>query len=221
MPSTPPSPGPKRTVVKPGASPAKLLASVPRRPLTAEQQLAAVSKVQQQADHRIKLGQQLFKAAEARLSQHQDLLDQVRTEQQSLREQVQGDVAKSLQTYDQWMGRIDEGFTNAITQLNSRMEQAEQEIAASRDTMQQMLAQVDAMVRQTQRLLDGALGDEALPAPAPAPTEFDSPPTASTPAPPPAAPIIVPDAPPADDASADLFGQLLDQLRVQRDGEAA
>lgn len=219
MPSTPQSSGPRRTVVKSGPSPAKLLASVPRRPMTAEQQLAAVSKVHQQADHRIKLGQQLFKAAEARLSQHQDLLDQVRTEQSTLREQVQGDVAKSLQTYDQWMGRIDESFTKAITQLNSRMEQAEQEIAASRDTMQQMLAQVDAMVRQTQQLLEGALGEDAMPAPAhhaPGAT-----PGATTPTPPPPAPVIVPEKHPAQNPSPDIFGQLLDQLRVGRDDDVA
>ena len=52
-------PGPKMA----GPSPAELLAKMPRKPLTPDQQLAALDKVQAQATQRIKLGQQLFKAA--------------------------------------------------------------------------------------------------------------------------------------------------------------
>ncbi|MEM9416007.1 MAG: hypothetical protein AAGA29_11115 [Planctomycetota bacterium] len=220
----PRTPGPK--VVKQGPSPAKLLAAVPRRPMSPEQQLAAVNKVQQQADHRIKLGQQLFKAAEARLSQHHDLLEQVRAEQAGLREQVQEDVAKSLQSYDQWMGRIDEGFTKAIQRLGERIDQTERDLAESRSQMEQMLAQVGAMMEQTQRLLNDAFGEEVEPRQE---TEVTTRVGVQIAPPPPASePIQTPQPPQASDSSgdgvaeeSDIFGQLLDQLRAQRDDDVA
>ncbi|XAL99535.1 hypothetical protein OT109_18395 [Phycisphaeraceae bacterium D3-23] len=219
--------GPK--VVKQGPSPAKLLASVPRRPLTPEQQLAAVNKVQQQADHRIKLGQQLFKAAEARLSQHHDLLEQVRAEQQGLREQVQDDVAKSLQSYDQWMGRIDEGFTQAIRRLDERIDQTQRDLTESRGQMQQMLAQVGAMMDQTQQLLSEAFGEMPQ---APETTSeqarttavgIEIVPPASMPDPIEETLTTQPDTPSENGESepTDIFGQLLDQLRDPRDDDVA
>ncbi|MFI4861771.1 MAG: hypothetical protein ACIAXF_13955 [Phycisphaerales bacterium JB063] len=219
-----PTPHPRssgRTVVKQGPSPAKLLASVPRRPMSPEQQLEAVNKVQQQADHRIKLGQQLFKAAEARLSQHHDLLEQVRAEQAALRERVQDDVAQSLQSYDQWMGRIDEGFTKALERLGDRIDQTERDLAESRGEMQQMLAQVSAMMEQTQRLLSEAFGEEPdLPTDPPAVTSLGV--HIDTPKP---EPESRPDADVkpehAHDDDSDIFGHLLDQLRSQRDDDVA
>lgn len=143
-----------------GPSPAELLAKMPRKPLTPEEQLAALDKVQAQATQRIKLGQQLFKAAEARLTQHQEVLDHIRNQQQELRDQVQDDVAKSLQSYDQWMGQIDESFTGAIRELNERLGKVEQEQQASREEMHSMVTRATALMEQTQRLLMDAFGDE-------------------------------------------------------------
>jgi len=143
-----------------GPSPAELLAKMPRKPLTPEQQLAALDKVQAQATQRIKLGQQLFKAAEARLTQQQDVLDKIRNQQQDLREQVQQDVAKSLQTYDQWMGKIDESFTGAIRDVTARLNELEAQQHSAREEMQAMVARASALMEQTQRLLMDALGQE-------------------------------------------------------------
>jgi len=142
------------------ASAGELLAKVPRKPLTPEQQLSALNKVQAQATQRIKLGQQLFKAAEARLTQHQDILDQVKAEQTGLREQIQDDVAKSLQGYDQWMGKIDESFTHAVRGLTSRLDQVEQQMTASQGEMQHMVARAAALMEQTQNLLAETFGDD-------------------------------------------------------------
>jgi len=140
-------------------SSAELLAKMPRRPLTVDQQAAALQKVQQQATQRVKLGQQLFEAADARLKQHQKVLDEINDQQRILREQVQDDVAKSLQSYDQWMGRIDESFTKSIRDLNQRLDQLESRVDGSQDQMQQMLAKAGALLQQTQDLLAETFGD--------------------------------------------------------------
>lgn len=142
-----------------GPSPAELLAKMPRRPLSVEQQAVALEKVQQQATQRVKLGQQLFEAADARLKQHQQVLDEINDQQKILREQVQDDVAKSLQTYDQWMGRIDESFTKSIRDLNQRLDQLEERIDGPQNEMQDMLAKAGALLQQTQSLLAETFGD--------------------------------------------------------------
>jgi flagellar biosynthesis chaperone FliJ len=144
---------------KQGPTPAELLAKMPRRPMTAEQQAAALEKVQQQATQRVKLGQQLFEAAEAKLKQHQKVLDEINQHHERLREKVQEDVAKSLQSYDQWMGRIDEGFTKAIADLGGRLDILESRVDASRDDMQAMIERAAALLEQTQDLLAEAFGE--------------------------------------------------------------
>ena len=143
-----------------GPTPAELLAKMPRRPLTAEQQASAIDKVQQQASQRVKLGQQLFEAADARLKQHQQVLDEINDQQRILREQVQDDVAKSLQTYDQWMGRIDESFTKAIRDMTQRLDQLEERVDGSQGEMQDMLGKAAALLEQTQSLLADTFGDQ-------------------------------------------------------------
>ena len=204
-PSTPP---------RAGATPSQLLAKIPCRPLTPEQQLAALQKVQQQADERVKLGRRLFEAAEARLERHQDLLGQIRKEQDKLREQMQGDVASSLQSYDQWMGRIDEDFTRAIDALGDRMDQMEREMAGSRGSMEQMLAQTGELLEQTQRLLAETPGTvDPSPTP-PATASSQDTPTAQHKAQSiPPAPMPNPADRQPDDGQADVFSQVLDQLR--------
>lgn len=151
---------PRSKQAKPqGPSPAELLAKMPRRPLSVDQQAAAIEKVQQQATQRVKLGQQLFEAADARLKRHQQVLDEINDQQKILREQVQEDVAKSLQSYDQWMGRIDEGFTKSIRELSQRLDQLEETVAGSQHEMQDMLAKAGALMQQTQMLLAETFDD--------------------------------------------------------------
>lgn len=142
-------------------SPAELLARMPRRPMTAEQQAVALEKVQQQATQRIKLGQQLFEAADAKLKQHQELLKDIQGQQQILRDQVQEDVAKSLQSYDQWMGKIDESFTDAVRKLNDRIDQLELRVDASRGELESMIEKATALMSQTQGLMADAFESNA------------------------------------------------------------
>lgn len=146
---------------KAGPTPAELLAKMPRRPMTPEQQTAALEKVQQTATQRVKLGQQLFEAAEAKLKQHQKLLSEINQQQDKLREQVQDDVAKSLQSYDQWMGQIDESFTKAITGLGERIDSLETRVNNSQQDIEAMISKAAALLEQTQGLLAEAFEEES------------------------------------------------------------
>lgn len=222
-----------------GPSPAELLAKMPRRPLNAEQQASAIEKVQQQATERVKLGQQLFEAADARLKQHQKVLDEINDQQRILREQVQDDVAKSLVTYDQWMGRIDESFTKAIRDMTQRLDQLEERVDGSHSEMQDMLGKAGALLEQTQTLLAETFGDQeeiaaAMQASASTSHECDLDELVESVSPEivdesevievdivgPADEVGMPDAMPTEDAvdpEEDVFGEVLRRLRPQAD----
>ena len=92
-----------------------------RAPMTKTEQKNALKNVQL-AEKRVKLGMELLKASENRISAQSHMLNQVRAEQKHLREQIQEDVTKSLQSYDQWMGQLDESFSKAIQMLEEKVD---------------------------------------------------------------------------------------------------
>lgn len=140
-------------------SPAELLADMPRRPLSPQQQAEALKKVQAQAEQRVKLGMQLFKAAEARLAAQQDIVKEVKQQQDALKLEVQEDVVKTLQSYDQWMGQIDEGFTKALRDLTDRLDQLENGLEDRLKPMQAAADRAEAMLQQAQALLEQTASD--------------------------------------------------------------
>lgn len=125
-----------------------------RQPLTPEQQMQALKRVQAQAEQRVKLGMQLFKAAETRLSGQTDVLQQIKTLQKQLREQVNQDVAKSLHSYDQWIGQIDESFTTAIRKLEEKIDAVHANTVKSESRMNDMLQRAEAMLDQSRCLME-------------------------------------------------------------------
>ena len=166
-----------------------------RKPLTPEQQMQALKRVQAQAEQRVKLGMQLFKAAETRLTTQTDVLQQIKTLQSQLREQLNEDVAKTLQQYDQWIGQIDESFTTAIRKLEEKVDAVQKNLTTSESRMQKMLERAESMLDQTRELLSHhtpgskiapASGDHKTIAPAPAPTSINA---SSTRPPDPATPL--------------------------------
>ncbi len=220
-----------------------ILTGLPRRSLTPEQQMEALRKVQAQAEQRVKLGMQLFKSAESRLAAQGDMLDQVRTEHRQLREQVQEDVAKSLQSYDQWMGQIDERFTHAMRQLEQKVDDLADQWDRMRDEMQSMLTRSEAMLDQTRCLIEQKRDrprqtrrptpDPAVPAAEPPPlvTEAAAEPAPSDSVPPEPIPMpqpedAAPEPPPLAATGTDgptpnrderIYSQILEQLRQDTD----
>jgi len=116
-----------------------------RPPLTPEQRLEALRRVQAQAEQRIALGKQLFKAAEARMRGESDVLSQVRKEQAGLREQLHREFTESLHSYDQWLGQMDENFTIAIRALEEKIDAVAAQVESDRHRAERLLHRAEAL----------------------------------------------------------------------------
>jgi hypothetical protein len=194
-----------------------------RQPLTPEQQMQALKRVQAQAEQRVKLGMQLFKAAEARLSSQTDIVQQIKTLQKQLREQVNNDVAQSLHQYDQWIGQIDESFTTAIRKLEEKVDAVQANISKSEARMRDMLDRAEALLDQSRNLLErnslklpvmpkqthhvAPPASKPVPPPVPAAPAVAPKPASQAPAPKPAAPTANSATPHADPVNTPLPGQ--------------
>ena len=117
-------------------------------PLSARQQLEAVRCVQNQAEQRVQLGLKLFKAAEAHTIKYQNLVEQVRYEQQQLREKLEQDVARSLHTYDQWIGEVDEGVPEALKALGVRIDKLQNEWSGTQQRIEQIMSRSESLLDQ-------------------------------------------------------------------------
>ena len=119
----------------------------PRGPLPTKPQLLALQRIQEKAAKRVKLGMQLYRAAEVHTVNQQSLLDSFKTEQQQLKEELEQDVAQSLQAYDQWVGKIDENLTTAIRNLEGRINQLQEQWNDSKE-------RIDTMIHRSESLMD-------------------------------------------------------------------
>ena len=132
-------------VKEPSAAQMKQVAAMKQQAAALQGNQTAALEKAQQAEKRVRLGMDLLRASEDRLSWQTQMLQQVRAEQKLLREQIQGDVAKSLQSYDQWLGQIDESFTKAILLL-------EEKVDAVMVAWERKEKKLDEMVQRFERL---------------------------------------------------------------------
>lgn len=137
-------------ITEAGRAPAK------KGPLTPAQQMEALRRVQAQAEQRIKVGLQLFKAAEGHATHLHTDIQQLKDEQARLRKSLEEDVARSLQSYDQWVGRMDENFTKALRLLEDKMGAIERRFNETQIRMDRMLKRAETLLEQsTQMLTEG------------------------------------------------------------------
>jgi len=122
---------------------------------TPAQQLAALRQVQDQAEHRVKLGVQLFKAAEAHTTRQQTLIEQTKSQQQQIHDQMQRDVASSLQSYDQWLATFDQRFTEALQSLEDKVEALHDNWASTTDRIQTLILRAEALLGQARQKVNG------------------------------------------------------------------
>ena len=120
----------------------------------ARQQLEHARRIQVQAEQRVQLGLQLFKAAEAHALRHRDMIQQLKDEQQELHQQLQQDVAQSLHEYDQWVGQLDENFTTALRQLDSKVDSLQERWAQTESHIEQMMKRSEALLDQSRVMLE-------------------------------------------------------------------
>ena len=134
------------------------LPGLPTGTLTAQQQLEALRRVQEQAEQRVQLGMRLFKAADAATGHQQELVTEIRDDQQRLRDRVEQDVARSLHTYDQWIGDVGDGFHASLKKLEGRIDELQSQ-------WQQTQKRIEGMMNRSEAFLDSA---RTLPATLPA-----------------------------------------------------
>lgn len=137
----------------PAAGQVPLMGCLPHEPLTPQQQLEAARRVQAQAEHRLQLSTQFFKAAEARVAGQQAQLDQIKAEQDALRERLEQDVTRTLHAYDQWVGRMDENFTRTIRELEQRVDKLQEQWAVTQARLDRMMQRSAQMLEQSRALL--------------------------------------------------------------------
>lgn len=136
-----------RSNVQASGGGASLREGLPRGPLSPQQQMEALRLVQARAEQRVKLGMKLLEAAQARLTNQQDLLDQAKREQRALLEQMQQEIAQDLQSRDERIQAVDDRLTQAIESLEQKLQRLQKEWSGS-------LAQMEAMVQRSESLLD-------------------------------------------------------------------
>ena len=184
-----------------------------------QRQLESLRQVQAQAEQRVQLGMQLFKAAEARVASQQAMIEAVRAEQDRLREQMHEDVTRSLHAYDQWVGQIDENFTHAIRALEHKVEAMQRQWQQTQGKVEGMMKRAEALLDQSRVMVADSAAKLGPAAPA-----------AAKPAP--AAAKAAPAAPPVDAAKAttseqvsevemDLYRKLLRRMHDEQDRGAS
>lgn len=142
---------PPSNTTNPKPTATSAMPSIPRiaigePPVSVNEQLDALRQVQTQAEERVQLGMQLFKAAENRLSTQKQVLDKFKQDNDAMREEVREDVARSLQQYDQWLGQMDDRLTQSMQDLESRLDTIQTEWAETKNTIQKMVSRVESLV---------------------------------------------------------------------------
>jgi hypothetical protein len=129
--------------------------------LPPQEKLAALRRVQLQAEQRIRLGMQLFKAAEAHVTGQQGIVEDLRNSQAQLREDLQSDVARSFRSYDEWMGEFGGRITDRMEKMESRIEQLQHRWVEIEKRIHQMVKRAEALVEQSRHLLEDGVSNIA------------------------------------------------------------
>ncbi|MAE67497.1 MAG: hypothetical protein CMJ18_24825 [Phycisphaeraceae bacterium] len=129
------------------------LPGLPRTPLDPEQQILALRRVQEAAEKRVKLGMQLYRAAESQTARQHSLYDEFKMAQQQLKKEIQEDVARSLQSYDQWVGKLDDDFNHALKNLEQRIERLQAQWDQSQKRIGEMMQRSETMLDQSRMMV--------------------------------------------------------------------
>jgi hypothetical protein len=167
-------------------------------PLSPAQHLEALRRVQAQAEQRLKLGSQLFKAAQAQTLQQRTLAEELRRSQDGLREEMRQDATKTLHQCEQWMGAMDDRFTSRIRQLEDRLDVLHGQWTEAQQRIDGLMRRAETLLDQSRTLLDHTVAPAGLAVAAAAAAA-------------PAAPAKVEQA-----ESGPLYTRLLDKLRERK-----
>jgi hypothetical protein len=124
-----------------------------RKPLTEAQRLEAVRRLQDQAEHRIKIGLDLFKAAEQHTSQHRKLLKELQEERFELYEKMQQEMTQSFNQYDQWVAQLEANVAASVERLEARIDALEAAWEQSQHRLHQTIERAEAMAAESKQLM--------------------------------------------------------------------
>lgn len=150
------------------------LPGLPRQSLTPKQQLEALQRLQDRAEQRVKLGVQLFKAAEAHVAGQQAQLGTLKAEHEQLRERLEGDFKSSMESYDRWLAASEERTIARLGKIEQQMAALREDQASSHQTITQLVKRAEAMLSQAKTLMSQATAAQATAAQAPAAEPTDS-----------------------------------------------
>ena len=148
----------KSRILRPESSTEPL--PLPPTKLPPEEQLHALNRMQDQAEKRVKLGQQLFIAAEAQAQQYKKLVDEFRDENARLRDELHQDLGKTIHTYDKWVGQVDSRFNQTLGELEDRMSRLQADWERAQHRIEDMLKRSERLLEEGKRLIDEADADE-------------------------------------------------------------
>ncbi len=205
-------------LLKSGAHQGTTLPGLPQGPLSPKQQLEALRRTEEAAEERVKMGVQLFKAAEQHTVRQQAMVDQIKADQEHLREEIRADVARSMQAYDQWVGKMDEDFTGALKGLEKRIDDLQAQWTKSQERIDNMMRRSESLLDQSRSMVETIVRVTGLERPTQTAAATSSPAacglalTASeTPT-----PIAAPDSPPVSDTKG-LYQSILERLNREGD----
>ena len=129
-------------------SPLLPLAGLPRRKLTAAEMQIAAARVKEQTEQRVKLGSKLFSAAESHTVRTQKLINELKADQDKFAKLLRGDVAKTLRSYDRWMGKLDDHLTEEVAKLNHRLGAMEVKWSQAEDRLKKVTTENENLIKQ-------------------------------------------------------------------------
>lgn len=129
-------------------------AKPPQMRLTPQQQIEALRRIQTQAEHRVKLGMQLFKAAEAHTSHQSNLLEQLKHDLDRQWVELKRDMAEQSQRSLRWLERIDDHCSTAMQKLDAKLDTVYQTCRASEKRIESLVIRAETLLAQSLALVD-------------------------------------------------------------------
>lgn len=123
------------------------------RNLTPQQQLDALNRAQRQAEQRVRLGMQLFKSAEARLGAGQELVHQLRAEQDELKAEMKQQIEQDLLNIKEHVTERTDSVEQRLEALSLKLQQAQEQWQGSQQRVGEMMARCEAMLEQGRHLM--------------------------------------------------------------------
>lgn len=109
-------------------------------PRSSTPQETPLKEVREQAKQRVKLGVELLNAAQTRINHQQTAFDQLVNEHQRLRDELQHEVARGLQTTDQQFALLDQRLT---ARLQKNEEKLQHDVVQGLQTTDERIAALD------------------------------------------------------------------------------